>query len=1137
MGLGDAYRRMLYRYHLVMNEIFSGYGSFVARKPWIPFTVGILLLGGMTVGLVKRTTETDLEKLWVEHNSRVVEERLYFNERFGGIPRKQSVTITSRASPDAQIDLKRSMDALSLAVAPLYDSLTMKKVVGGAKQELGEVDFCERPIVPTSLKPGKNPIKDNNWGAWGLQFLSTCSVFWAYTGVVPSSAALPEGWGITRFPCTKLTPMDCFKEGGDFDYPEEMKLLERPLPDLGQLKNLTLIDVILGLFQMTTAPVKCVNLLKTNITAQFKESGRPVAEVNSILLEVVSTMELAFTWGYRWRKPYSGMKNNEEIIDHINAAVENGRHRSPDPGKPQILDCILQKMPCCMTWFGGHIPIYTALGSVEYDPSGRNITKLGGVRWGSNNYHHDHPLFAEYINSRLGSTTDANERDHLVKEWENVMIHDLDPLRRHAKNTSFGDGEVYGDLQLEFNMWKSTEDIIADASKSPLWQIILGVVLVSIYAFIAFLNFRDPVHSHTGLAAVGMAVVGFAVIAGFGLTALCGISFSPLAGSVVPFLALGLGIDDVFVLVSILRNFLEDPKLQALSRPGDLVPEREMRLTLALAGPSVVLTTFSVLAAFFISSLNPMPVAQWFCWQMGLTATVHTLGMILIFMPIMALDARRVKARYNDPNLWLFCGIRNRTSKAPEAPYKESAFNGDSFDVSDPSFQESSGSSVISRWVAKYYAPLFESNIFKISVVVVFAGLLVSMTYLGFEKVEHGLRLSDITLTGSYQNTFAITTEDRFTSYDVWIVTRDIDYAKNQKNLIEIYGALENTSWNPPQPGILEGSALGTLYLWNKIVFNASWPLPPNNETLFYDYTKIWSAGPLGIVSLQDLYCDDGVTKQPLSCLQDSHAPGYKSNPNFRIAASKAGMFALHLGSKTSSNLAMIKETRKIVDDMNTKFGEDVAFMYGFPFLFYEQYLHSYRDLYLVVGLALVGVFIAVLIFQFSITMSLIIVGVLLMVDLEVYGFIYVIGAKLNSLSLVNLGIVVGMSSEFTYLARSFLVVDGTRNYRVRKALEWTFEPLLHGFGTQIAATIPLIFVKYHAFRLYYFAMFTIMGVLGFLNGFVLLPVILSWIGPPTLPHIKKLSQKGVAQDSGFRASPYHGGDTPMMTHNGITVP
>jgi patched 2 protein len=67
------------------------------------------------------------------------------------------------------------------------------------------------------------------------------------------------------------------------------------------------------------------------------------------------------------------------------------------------------------------------------------------------------------------------------------------------------------------------------------------------------------------------------------------------------------GIDDVFVLVSILRNFLDDPTLQALTVPGDLVPEREMRLTLALAGPSVVLTTFSVLAAFFISSLVMKP--------------------------------------------------------------------------------------------------------------------------------------------------------------------------------------------------------------------------------------------------------------------------------------------------------------------------------------------------------------------------------------------------------------------------------------------------------------------------------------------------------------------------------------------------
>ena len=144
------------------------------------------------------------------------------------------------------------------------------------------MDFCERPVVPTSLKPGNNPIKDNNWGAWGLQYMSVCSVFWVYRGTVPASTALPEGWGITRFPCTKLSPLDCFKEGGDFDYPEEMKLLERRVPDAAGTRNISLIDLMLGMYQMTKLPVKCVNLLRSNITSQFQSAGRPVAEVNSV---------------------------------------------------------------------------------------------------------------------------------------------------------------------------------------------------------------------------------------------------------------------------------------------------------------------------------------------------------------------------------------------------------------------------------------------------------------------------------------------------------------------------------------------------------------------------------------------------------------------------------------------------------------------------------------------------------------------------------------------------------------------------------------------------------------------------------------------------------------------------------------
>jgi hypothetical protein len=352
-----------------------------------------------------------------------------------------------------------------------------------------------------------------------------------------------------------------------------------------------------------------------------------------------------------------------------------------------------------------------------------------------------------------------------------------------------------------------------------------------------------------------------------------------------------------------------------------------------------------------------------------------------------------------------------------------------------------------------------------------------------------------VTLTGSYQNTFSKLTEERFPDYDVWIVTRDIDLPTHQDKLLEIFSSLETTKWAPPQPRIVESSFLGNLFLFSNNTQNASTPLLPQ---VFYPLEQAWSFSSLGVLSLPDLYCVDNTTKAPASCFD------FTSNPNVVISATKSVLFAQNLGADTEPNLDLIRGTRQIVDDLNAKFGEAVAYMYGYPYLYYEQYLHSLHDLFTVVGFALVGVFVAVLVLQQSILISLLICALLLITALEVFGFMYILGAKLNALSLVNLGIVIGMSAEFTYLARSYLVVEGTKQERVAKALEWTFEPLLHGFGVQFVATLPLVFVKYPAFRLYYFAMFTMMGIFAFLNGFFLLPSILTWIGPGTLHHIKE---------------------------------
>ncbi len=55
-----------------------------------------------------------------------------FVYRFGGIPRKEFVTISSSSSPDGQLDLKKSMDALTLALNPIYSNLSMEHSVGNS---------------------------------------------------------------------------------------------------------------------------------------------------------------------------------------------------------------------------------------------------------------------------------------------------------------------------------------------------------------------------------------------------------------------------------------------------------------------------------------------------------------------------------------------------------------------------------------------------------------------------------------------------------------------------------------------------------------------------------------------------------------------------------------------------------------------------------------------------------------------------------------------------------------------------------------------------------------------------------------------------------------------------------------------
>lgn len=99
------------------------------------------------------------------------------------------------------------------------------------------------------------------------------------------------------------------------------------------------------------------------------------------------------------------------------------------------------------------------------------------------------------------------------------------------------------------------------------------------------------------LACMGLFSVGMAFASAIGLCSALGISYGPVHTS-MPFLLMGLGIDDMFVMMTCWRNIQSIKQTDQKS-----VPER-MGLMLKAAGSSIMVTSFTDIVAFSVGSIT-----------------------------------------------------------------------------------------------------------------------------------------------------------------------------------------------------------------------------------------------------------------------------------------------------------------------------------------------------------------------------------------------------------------------------------------------------------------------------------------------------------------------------------------------------
>lgn len=147
----------------------------------------------------------------------------------------------------------------------------------------------------------------------------------------------------------------------------------------------------------------------------------------------------------------------------------------------------------------------------------------------------------------------------------------------------------------------------------------------------------------------------------------------------------------------------------------------------------------------------------------------------------------------------------------------------------------------------------------------------------------------------------------------------------------------------------------------------------------------------------------------------------------------------------------------------------------GIAFTFWEQYLDLNKNLVIAIGIIALAVFCVISIILFNPWAAGCIMIILIMMTVELAGFLGWCGIKLNPVSAVSLICAVGIGVEFTaHVVLAFLTSLGTRDDRMAACINRVFVPVIHGALSTLLGIIMLGFSEFEFVFKYFFVIMTV---------------------------------------------------------------